>query len=68
MFGHIYSLELLGFELYPSSDVPKSTKHGVPETRSVSILRWGEGVTLLGPSPHKRTERDPVSKKLFPNF
>jgi hypothetical protein len=40
------------FGLCPSSDILKSRKHSVSETRFVSILRWvggGETRTLLGP-------------------
>jgi hypothetical protein len=35
--------------LCPSSGILNTRKHNVSETGSVSIMKWGEGDTLLGP-------------------
>jgi hypothetical protein len=42
---------------HPNSKELEDKKHDISETGSVSILRWGEAPTLLGPL--KRTNLNP---------
>jgi hypothetical protein len=58
------------FGLCPLSGILEARKHNVSETESVSVLRWGETPTLLGPLDifqiSQKTDQDQF--QIWPHF